>query len=138
MLPVQANHPVTLYPHVNSASGVAPTGTIAWRDADSDTVIATLPASDAVLSFSSLPVGTHNFVADYSGDEVHASATSDVFALNVVADQVDASNVGVEFTTFYPVDDDYRDTVAIRGTRNESISVSIKITSPTGSSVKSK
>src|SRR5262249_5475256 len=55
--------------------------------------------------------------------------------LTIVPDTVHASP-SVQYTTFYPVKDSYRDTVAIRGTRDEPVSVSIKIYSPTGSLLK--
>jgi hypothetical protein len=43
----------------------------------------------------------------------------------------------VQYGTFYPYKDGYRDTVAIRGTRQEPASVAIRVYSPTGKLVKS-
>ena len=44
-----------------------------------------------------------------------------------MADTVDATNVGVNYGTFYPVKDNYKDTLRISGNRQEEISVTIRI-----------
>ena len=50
---------------------------------------------------------------------------------------VAVSGVGVAYSTFYPYKDNYRDTVAIRGTLLEPASVTIKVYSSTGRKVRS-
>jgi FlgD Ig-like domain len=62
---------------------------------------------------------------------------SEPFELVIEPDTLDATNVKLEYTTFYPYKDGYRDTIHVSGMRSEPISVSIKIYSPTGSLVKS-
>jgi hypothetical protein len=49
---------------------------------------------------------------------------------------VDASGFGVSVSTFYPIVDGYRDTVALKGTRFEKASVAISIYAPTGGKVR--
>ncbi len=136
--PAQANHQVILMPEVTGeGTGFARTGTVEWRDADTDTVLDTRSIASPELTFPSLPIGTRRFVATYSGDATHEGSTSPVFKLVVVGDDVDASGVGLQYATFYPVKDGYRDTVAIRGTRSEPIAVQIRVYSPTGKVVRS-
>ena len=136
--PVQANHGVTLTPELSGeGTGTAITGTIEWRNADTDAVLDTRSVDDPALDLGPLAVGIRHYVAEYSGDSDHAGATSPVFTLTVVADTVDASGVGLQYTTFYPPADGYRDTVAIKGVRDEPSSVSIRVYGPTGSLVRS-
>jgi len=136
--PVEANHPVTLYPELSGeGTGTAITGTIEWRDADTDAVLDTRSVDDPAFTLGPLPAGVRHYVAEYSGDADHAPATSPVFTLTVVADTVEATGVGLQYTTFYPPTDSYRDTVAVRGVRAEPISVGIRIYGPTGSLVRS-
>lgn len=136
--PVQTHRGVTLDPELSGdGTGTAITGTIEWRDADTGAVLDTRSVDDPALALGSLPVGVRHFVAAYSGDAAHAPATSALFTLTIVADIVEASGVGLQYTTFYPVKDSYRDTVAIKGVRAEPISVAIRVYSPTGSTVRS-
>ena len=136
--PVQTHQSVTLHAWLSGVgTGVARSGTIEWRNPDTNALLATRTVDDAALTFSSLAIGTHRFVAKYLGDQAHAASTSQVFTLTVVADQVAATGVGLEYTTFYPVTDGYRDSVAIRGLRQEAISVSIRVYNAAGSTVRS-
>lgn len=87
---------------------------------------------------ASLPVGTYVYEATYSGNATTLGSTS----LQVSFDVTDvpdttlgASGVGTDVTTFYPVKDGYRDKLTISGLRNESISVEIRVYSPTGKRV---
>jgi hypothetical protein len=114
------------------------TGTIEWRDADSGALLATRPADgDRSVTFDSLPVGVRRFIATYSGDVSYAPGASTAYSLNIVADAVDATGVGIEYSRFYPVRDGYRDTVAIKGSRAEPISVAIRVYNSGGSVVRS-
>jgi hypothetical protein len=136
--PVQTNHEVTLSGTRSGGVGADITGTIEWRNADTGAVLGTSSAAgDWTLTFASLPVSTHRFVLAYSGNSVYAPVTSSVYTLTVVADAIDATGVGVQYTTFYPVKDGYRDTVAVKGTRAEPISVAIRIYSSNGTRVRS-
>jgi hypothetical protein len=136
--PAQAHHPITLYPELaGDGTGTGITGTIEWRDADTDTVLDTRSVDDPALAFASLPVGVRHFVASYSGDAEHAPATSAVFMLTVAADIVEATGVGLQYTTFYPVIDSYRDSVAIKGIRAEPLSVGVRVYNSSGLRVRS-
>ncbi len=64
--------------------------------------------------------------------------TSDPFDVVVQANSVHSSGLKVQYATFYPVKDGYKDTVSISGTRAEPISVTIKIYSPGGSLIKTQ
>jgi hypothetical protein len=138
--PVQTHHTVTLYPAVTPSDGTGTgiTGTIEWRDADTDAVLAAaLPIDDAALSLGPLSAGLHHVTAAYSGDTEHAPSVSPVFTLTVVNDVVQASGLGMQYTTFYPIKDGYRDSVGVKGVRAEPISVAIRIYNSGGTLVRS-
>jgi len=138
---VQAHHLVSLTASLTGTPIiVAPTGTIEWRDADSHALLA--PAADVtagapVLNLIPSAAGVKHIEAIYSGDSVYAAATSPVFTLTITADTVQATGVGVDLTTFYPIVDGYRDAVHARGTRQEPIWVSIRIYNSTNHLVRS-
>ncbi len=88
------------------------------------------------LSTASWTIGSHTVRAVYAGDGTDHAGSNGSVSINIVANVVEASGVGVQYATFYPYKDGYRDTVAIRGKRNEPISVTIRIYSPTGSKVR--
>ena len=112
-------------------------GTVTVKDGTTTLAVLTLDQDGvATMAERFFTKGTHNLQAVYSGDDYHAPSTSRINVVVIDPDFVNASNVSREWSTFYPYDDDYRDTVAIRGNRHEPISVSIKIYSPTGSLVK--
>jgi hypothetical protein len=117
----------------------APTGTLTFREQPSGTVVATIPVTGNGLYEVSLPqyaVGTRQFSAEYSGDASFDPSASATETLTIAADVVEASGIGVSATSLYPYKDGYRDTVTIRGTRDEPASVAIRITSPTNRTVK--
>lgn len=102
--------------------------------------LCTLPittwSTPAICMVPGLPEGTYAFHAEYSGTTQMAESVSDDLEVDVLPDEVHASGVRVEYATFYPVLDDYRDIVAIKGNRAEAISVSIKIYKPSGALLK--
>jgi hypothetical protein len=117
-----------------------PTGTLTLREQGSGTVIGQQNVTANGYYDFQLPkyaVGTKTFIATYSGDANFDPATSAPVTLTIAADVVDATGVGVQYSTFYPYKDDYLDTDAIRGTRNEPATVSIRVLSPTGALVRS-
>ena len=134
--PIQAHHQVILSPQIEGGTGVEMTGQYEWRNPNTGALIATRPADDPHLRIATLPVGVHQFTVTYLGDPTRAPATSPAYELTVVADIVEASGVGPQYTTFYPVRDTYRDTVALKGNRAEPISVGIRVLSPTGALVR--
>lgn len=134
--PVQTHHPVVLSAQVGGeGTGTPLTGQFEWRNADTGVILATLSPDDYTLTMAPLPVGTYRFTVTYTGDSTHSAATSPVYTLIVVPDIVDASGVGTRYAIFYPVADGYRDTVAIKGIRDEPASVAIKVYTGAGSRV---
>jgi hypothetical protein len=104
--------------------------TVAFRRSGVATPVCTVAVTQAnqqTCDVPGLPVGTHQFTAEYSGTSYMSGSTSSPLTVTVVNDTVHSSGVGVVYSTFYPVTDNYRDTLGIRGTRLEPISVSIKI-----------
>lgn len=99
------------------------------------TPICSLPAQADLTSCTvpALATGTYQFRVAYSGNARTLASTSDWQTVNVVPDVVHATGISLQYSTFYPVKDSYEDTVAIKGTRNEPISVTIRIYNPAGS-----
>ena len=123
----------------NGGQGYAENATFTFKRVGSSTPICVLPVAYGTETQCTVPsqaVGTWQFVVEYSGNAVTASDTSVPLTVHVVADTVHATGVSVDNTTFYPVKDAYKDTVSIKGTRNESIGVTIKIYSPGGTLLK--
>jgi hypothetical protein len=116
----------------------APTGTLMVKAQPAGTVIGTIPVTgngQHTLELPLYPVGTRQISVEYSGDSNFLAASSAVETLSIVQDVTDAVAT-VQYTTFYPYKDGFRDTDAIRGTRNEPASVAIRVVSPTGRTVK--
>ena len=121
-------------------------GTTTLRDTfnGATTVLGTATASiDAdgtfVWVFSSrlTGVGTHHLTAAFSGNELFASSVSDPVAISVSGDTgVSVSGVALSVATFYPYTDNYRDTVAIRGTPGEPVSISVSLYNAGGKRVR--
>ena len=94
----------------------------------------TVPVVDGVaeLPAMALALGPHTVTATHSGDESFRGGTTASLTRTVAANLVNASGVGVSGASIYPIKDAWRDTIAIRGTRNERLGVSIRIYSPAG------
>ena len=135
---VQANHGFDLYVEfAGPTTRVAPTAELSLLDGANDAVLATVTGSKWLSAHvGPLALGAHLFKATYAGDGDFLPDTT-TLTVNVVADAVDASGVGVSAGTFYPVRDGYRDTLSILGVRNEPASVAIRIYSSTGRLVRS-
>ncbi len=106
------------------------------------TLGAGLPTSQAgvELPTAGWTLGTHAITAAYSpgADTDHAaSSTAVAFNVSLIAGPVDATGVGLQYATFYPYKDGYRDTVAAIGSRSAPASISVRIYSPAGALVKS-
>lgn len=135
--PVQTHRQIVLYPDLEGGgTGSALTGEFEWRNADSGALLATRPADDYLLVFNSLPVGVYHYTVRYTGDPHRAAVTSPIFTLTVIADVAEASGVGVQYGTFYPIVDGYRDAVGVKGTRLEPLSVGIRVFGSTGATVR--
>ena len=101
--------------------------------------------SGAVLQWESITcnrtapsAGTLELTVSNDGVPWVEGATSDPFEVVVQENTVHASGLAVQYSTFYPVKDGYRDTVAIIGTRDEELDVTIRIYSPGGTLLTTK
>ncbi len=109
------------------------TGSVEFAiDGGTPTTIA-VTAGVAILPARLLPVGAHTITATYSGDVSFQTGTADPLAGTVARNLVEATGVGVSSTSIYPYKDTWRDTISIRGSRTERLSVTIRIYRPTGS-----
>ena len=80
--------------------------------------------------------GTHTIEIAWGGDEETAS-TSTTLTLEVLPDTfLRASGVGTDLAKFYPVEDGYIDTLAIRANRQEPVGADIRITNAAGRKVR--
>lgn len=115
--------------------------TVTFRRSGSTTPLCVVPVPESNLircTASIAAPGTYTITAEYSGNTWAEGSTSDPIEMIVTADQVHASGVGTSYTTFFPVDDGYRDELTMKGTRGEPIGVTIKVFSPGGSLLKTK
>jgi hypothetical protein len=137
---IQTHHAFQLTASIGSPIGGWADGTtMTFTRTGSGTPACVVPvttSNEMICTVASLPIGAHSYTATYSGNATIAGSTSAPAPIDVTADTLDASGVGRNYSTFYPVKDSYRDTLSIFGRRLEAISVSIRIYSPTGSLVK--
>jgi len=138
---VETHHSIVLEASIQTAvNGWNTNALVSFWKVGGTTAICTVPVNtDNVMTCSvpSQPVGSHQFVAKYSGNATVAASNSAPQAVNVVADQVHAHGFATQYATFYPVVDTYKDTTAISGIRDEPISVTIQIFASNGGLVKS-
>jgi hypothetical protein len=80
--------------------------------------------------------GSKSVQVAYAGDASFAPSGSASATPTVVANTARATGLGVTETTFYPLVDGWRDTVTVRGTRREPLSVSISVKNASGSVVR--
>jgi flagellar hook assembly protein FlgD len=108
----------------------APTGTVTVRTYPGGSVVTSASVAgngEYDLALPKYATGSYQFTATYSGDGNFNGSISAPMTLTVQTDTVEVSGVGVQYATFYPYKDSYKDTVAIRGTRLEMASVAINI-----------
>ena len=99
------------------------------------TEVAVDPGNQTSCTISDPAAGTYHYTATYSGNATVATSVSTELEVIVVADTVEATGVGVNYGTFYPVSDNYRDTLRISGNRHEPIAVTIRIYNSNGKRV---
>ena len=111
-------------------------GTLTVVDSFDGSTIASAAVGSGTTSVGVTQVfatGSHALTATYSGEGDHAPSeahmTQTINADTVVA----ATGLSVSYPTFYPYEDEYRDTEAIVGNLHETASVVIRIFSPSGS-----
>jgi hypothetical protein len=118
---------------------VIPGGTLSIVDALDGSTIASGPVSGSATSISiarKFAAGSHALTATYSGSADYEASQAQLTQVVNADTSVNASSLRVDYTTFYPVKDGYRDTDGIRGTLNEPASVRIRIYSPAGSLIR--
>ncbi len=82
--------------------------------------------------------GTHSYEARFAGSTTHVPATSNTVTVDLAPDTVVSVNgLALQYGTFYPVKDGYRDTVAIKGSPAEPVTVTIKVKNSNGKTVRS-
>jgi hypothetical protein len=98
---------------------------------------ATIGINDSVaLSTGSWATGAHVVTGAFtSTNDNYENGVSPDFPITIRTNVVEAT-ANVQYTTFYPMKDAYRDTVALRGSRNEKASVSIRVYNSAGTRVK--
>jgi hypothetical protein len=121
-----------------SVSPAVSGGTLSIVDASDGSTIASGAVGVGTSSLSVTPTlaaGSHDLTASYTGDgdfgpsEAHLTQT-------VGADTTVDATTRVQYSTFYPYADGYRDTDEISGSLGEPASVRIRIFSPTNALVK--
>jgi hypothetical protein len=142
--PSYVGHESTLTARVIGPGGagapVDPGGTVAFEADGTGIAFASAPLADgtATVSAAAVPVGTHIVFARYIDGNGASIGVGTPLTLVVISDvAVSATGVGVSYATFYPYKDSYRDTVGIRGTPNEPVSVSAKVYNSSGRKVRS-
>ncbi len=109
-------------------------GTLTIVDAFDGSTIATGPIGNGSWSVSvsrTLAAGQHDLTASFSGDADFGPSAARLAQVVTTDTGVDATGVRVDYATFYPYKDGYRDTEFIRGSLRESASVVIRIYGPT-------
>ena len=136
---LEQHQPIKLEATVGADAGFEVDATLTITEVGSPTPLCSGPAPvDNTFSctFSDLAVGSHTVEAAYSGNATHAADVSDPMTFEVTPNTVHASGVGLQYTTFYPMKDGYRDTLAIKGNRSEAISVTARVYNSGGTRVK--
>jgi len=140
---VQAHHAAGIQVLLDSTAvpGVKIGGSWTLRDSFNGvtTTLASFTTDSSAHAFetSDLAVGSHYLTAVYSGDNVFSASTSATVKQVIVADRVDVSDLGLNYATFYPVMDDYRDVVNVKGTLAEPATVAIRIKNAAGTAIRS-
>jgi hypothetical protein len=135
---IEAHHDLAVQVAIGSSALHVLDGTAElWREGGSSAECSkTVSASTIDCVVSGLAIGTYNFYGKYLGDTETKAGQGDSYEVNVVADVVHASGVGIGAATFYPVKDSYQDTLKISGNRQEPLTTTIRIYRPTGSLLK--
>jgi len=127
--------PIDVVVTPDNAIGATPTGNVTLKKHATDAVLAT-GAPNTTIQIPAQPAGSLTIDVTYDGDDNFTGSVGST-VLDVAANSVRATGVGVSATSFYPYKDGYKDSVAIRGQRQEAISVSIKIYNAANSLVRS-
>jgi FlgD Ig-like domain len=135
---IETHHDLAVQVGVTSTAPQGISGTAQlWREGGAGAECSGTVVSNAIdCTVSGLAIGTYSFYGKYLGDAQTAAGDGDSYEVTVVADVVHASSVGIQYATFYPARDSYRDTLKISGSRQEPLTTTIRIYRPTGSLLK--
>ncbi len=118
-----------------------PTGAVHFAATNGASVVdlGTAMAPHAWITFdaATLAAGSWQVDASYAGDTTWAPSITAPADLTVLPNVVEASSVGISATSIYPIVDGYRDTIRISGSRQEALSVSVRIVNSLGHIVRS-
>jgi FlgD Ig-like domain len=138
--PMQEHHVITLNAGVGTAVNEFFEGaTMTFEELEGDAptcVTAVDPSNQTLCQIPSIPAGIYQYHAIYSGNTIVAGSVSDPFEFTIAPDTVDATGVGQNYTTIYPVVDGYRDGLTLYGTRKEPIGVTVRVYNPAGGLVR--
>jgi hypothetical protein len=135
---VELNDEIELYATVDSWVSDS-TGTVNFYEVGDVTPICSVPTSVpwSVPCFPTADtLGTTSYYAEYTGGTKVSDSTSDPIEVTVTDAVVHGRDFNVQYATFYPVNDGYRDTVTISAFRDEDISGTVKIYKPNGALIK--
>lgn len=125
---------------VSGTLGTLPTGTFDIK-VDGVTKASYNPAfeSSTSLDTGTWSLGNHDITAVFNatGTDYASSAPSLAWAINLLANVVEATGLAASNPTFYPYKDGYKDTTNLRGTRAEPASVAVKVVNSSRKTVKS-
>ena len=111
----------------DSGAGEPTSGTLRIVDETTGSVLASQDVASGLSAVFTGPlsIGDHALTATYDGQTTPfllGPSTASLVQSVVVDQRVDATKLGLTYTTFYPVVDGYRDTVTARGTLGEAAS----------------
>jgi Bacterial Ig-like domain (group 3)/FlgD Ig-like domain len=135
--PAEAGTPFTLRAYVGSAYADATGSVSIWRVGEVDPVCTEPLATghEVHCTVAGLPQGSYTFYAAYGGTTYVEPSESSILTVEVGPNLAHGS-ASLQYAKFYPHKDGYRDTVEIRGQRDEDASVVIKIYKPSGALLK--
>jgi hypothetical protein len=133
--PALHSEAVTITATVTPAEGTISGGTVTIVDEFDGSTIASGqvgPSTTSIAVTRTFATGSHVLRATYGGN-LTLGPSDATLTQEITADSdVKATGLSVQYSTFYPVKDGYRDTVAVRGTLGETARVVIRVYSPTG------
>lgn len=137
--PALHSEAVTITATVTPAEGTVSGGTVTILDAFDGSTIASGPVGPSTPSIGvtrTFATGSHVLKALYSGN-LDLGPSEATLTQVVTADAaVKVSALRVQYATFYPVKDGYRDTDAVSGTLGEAARVVIRVKSLTGKTIR--
>ena len=137
--PALDTQPVTITATVTPAAGALSGGTVTIVDGFDGSTVASGTVGDATSSVSvtrTFATGSHALTATYTGHGDFGPSDATLTHVSSADTAVSVTGLGIQYATFYPVVDSFKDTVAIKGRLGEPASVLIRIYSPAGKLVR--